>query len=145
MGGVKDEQLQCRSDINTLNIKVDKLENSIDDRVQQAVEEYRDRENRKCNIIVHQVPESSCKEAKDRNAEDTTVIEQLLVDIGVQDATASSVVRLGKRIPDRHRLMKVTLDSVPRKIQALKNAKKLRNTLKWKDIFITPDMTPKER
>ena len=145
LGGVKDEQLQCRSDINTLNTKVDKLENSIEDKVQQAVEEYRDRENRKCNIIVHQVPESSFQEAKDRNAEDTNIVNQLLADIGVQDATVSSVVRLGRRIPDRHRLMKVTLDSVPRKIQALRNAKKLRNTIKWKEVFITPDMTPKER
>ena len=145
LGGVKDEQLQCRSDINTLNTKVDKLENSIEDKVQQAVEEYRDRENRKFNIIVHQVPESSLQEAKDRNAEDTNIVNQLLADIGVQEATVSSVVRLGKRIPDRHRLMKVTLDSVPRKIQALRNAKKLQNTFKWKEVFITPDMTPKER
>ena len=57
----------------------------------------------------------------------------------------TSVVRLGKRIPDRHRLLKVTLDSVSRKIQVLRNAKKLRNTQNWKEIFITPDMTPRER
>ena len=52
LSGVKDEQTSCRSDINILNTKVVKLESSIDYKVQQAVEEYRDRENRKYNIIT---------------------------------------------------------------------------------------------
>jgi len=143
--GVKDEQSSCRSDIKTLKDKMDTLENSIDGKVQSAVEEYRDREARKCNLIVHQVPESSLPDAKERNAEDTAVVSQILVDIGVQDAKLESVVRLGKRIPDKHRLMKVTVDSVSSKIQALRNAKRLRNTQHWKEVFVTPDMTPKER
>ena len=36
-GVVKDEQIQCRSGINTLNTKVDKLENSIEDRVNKQL------------------------------------------------------------------------------------------------------------
>ena len=56
--------------------------------------------------------ESTQPEANDRVEEDKRNIEQLLSEIGIQDVTMTSVVRLGKRIPDRHRLLKVTLDSV---------------------------------
>ena len=69
LGGVKDDQMACRSNINTLNTKVEKLENSIDGKIQEAIEEYRDRESRKCNIIIHQVPESAHTNPEERNTE----------------------------------------------------------------------------
>lgn len=145
MNGVKDEQVTCRADIDKLNVKVEKLEDSIEDKVYEAVEEYRNRESRKCNIILHQIAESDKEDSKDRKAHDTKMVHKVLAAIEVEDVEIQSVVRLGKRDPFGDRLMKVSLGSVKQKSESLRNAKKLRNTNKWKEVYITPDMTPKER
>ena len=72
--GVKEEQLDSREQMEKLNTRVERLEESIDDKVQSAVDEYRAREARKTNVIIHNIPESECEEAADRRKEDNDVI-----------------------------------------------------------------------
>ena len=53
---VRDDQTQCKEDIIKLTEKVDDLEVTIDDKVQDALDNYKDHEARKCNIIIHNLP-----------------------------------------------------------------------------------------
>ena len=62
----------------------------------------------------------------------------------------TNAVRLGKKIntTDKVRLLKITVESEKEKASILRNAFKLRNRELPEHlgkIFITPDMTPKER
>ena len=144
--GVRDEQDSCKSEIGKLNTKVEKLENSIDTKVQEAIEEYREREARKYNVIIHNIPESKKEDSKDRISEDMESVDSMLEDgLDVSDVTVTSAVRLGKREEGKTRLLKVGVDSVKSKRNLLQNARKLRRTEAWKKVFITPDHTPKER
>ena len=144
--GVLDEQDSCKQEINKLSTKVDRLESSIESKVQEAIEDYREREARKCNVIIHNIPESNKNDSKERRHEDIQVINEMLEEgLNVDDATLQSVVRLGKRVEGKSRLLKVEVDSVKSKRNLLQNAKKLRRTETWKKVFITPDHTPKER
>ena len=50
----------------------------------QVIDEYRDRENRKLNIIVHKVPESVATESAARIAHDTKYVTDIanIIDAG---------------------------------------------------------------
>ena len=63
----------------------------------------------------------------------------------IEDLSIKTIVRLGKKEEGRTRLLKVALESVKRKREILTKAKKLREAERWKKVFVTPDLTPKER
>lgn len=143
---VKDDQDVCKSEISRIDSKVDRLEDSIDSKIHEAIEDYRERESRKCNVIVHNVPESSKQDGKERMDEDKEKIKTMMKDgMTIEDVTINSIVRLGKREEGKTRLLKVVVDSVKCKRALLLKAKKLRETDTWKKVFITPDYSPKER
>ena len=146
MQGIRDEQSETKVELGKLNLKVDNLESSIEVKVQEAIEAYRDRESRKCNVIIHNIPESKKLEAKERREEDLQEVGSLLEEgLELKDFQVQSIVRLGKRMEDKHRLIKVTVESVKTKREILSKTKKLKNEVKWSRIFVTPDLTPTER
>ena len=63
----------------------------------------------------------------------------------IEEVSIKNIVRLGKKEEDRTRLLKVTLESVKNKREILMKAKKLREAERWERVFVTPDLTPKER
>ena len=65
--------------------------------------------------------------------------------LGLEDVAVESTIRLGKREEEKTRLLRVTVESVKVKRSILQKAKKLRESEKWKSVFITPDLSPKER
>ena len=141
--GVKEEQIDSREQMKKLNTRVERLEESIDDKVQSAVDEYRARETRKTNVIIH-IPESECEEAADRRKEDNDAIEDLIHNgLDLDQVKLESIVRLGKKVEGKARLTKVQLDTVKNKRDAL-SAKTLRNTGSWSRVYVTPDLSPKE-
>jgi len=113
--------------------------------VTEAINEYREREYRKCNIILHNVPESNKENGGERKADDIAWIEklgnELQCTIPVKEA-----IRLGKKRLVKPRLLKVVLDSVRAKRNILTETGKLRNgNEEYKNIYITPDQSLKER
>ena len=144
--GVKQEQEESRVQMNQLNTRVERLEESIDDKVQKAIDNYREREARKFNVIIHNICEPTSEEAADRKVEDREqVVDMIENGLDVEQVEIQSIVRLGKKIEGKSRLTKVTLDSVKSKRELLNNAKKLRNSEKWGRVYITPDLSPHER
>ena len=116
--GVREDQVETKAEVTKLNIKVDKLEASIDTKVQDAIEAYRERENRKCNVIIHNIPESDKAESAVRKDDDVRELTQLFEDgLGVpyQDFEIKSTIRLGKKVDGKRRLIKVELGTVKTK------------------------------
>ena len=54
-------------------------------------------------------------------------------------------MRLRQTNPEKPRLLLITLEDISIKRSILKQATKLRNSSKWNEVFIFPDLTPKER
>ena len=110
------------------------------------ISEEKEREKRKLNLIVHNLPESTSAEASIRKSEDTQNVTSLFNKyIGV-NAHISNVTRIGKQT-GRPRLTKVTLSTREEKFKILHNRLNLRKkehpTYVTK-VFITPDLTPQE-
>ena len=86
------------------------------------------------------MPESTNADAVGRISHDTEAVLDITNKIGAGPVEVSSVVRLGKKVDGRRRLIKVRLSNMQQKHKVLANAKKLRSlSSTLQKVFITPD------
>ena len=83
------------------------------------IDEYRDRENHKLNIIVHNVPESVATESAARIAHDTNYITDIANIIDAWPVEILNITSLGKKLDDKPRLLKVQLSNLQQKRRIL--------------------------
>ena len=80
-----------------------------------VVDEQREREKRKLNMIIHNVSESTKETGPERKADCIATVNSLLHEhLGIS-ATISNAIRLGKK-SDRPRLLKISVASMQGKI-----------------------------
>ena len=66
-------------------------------------------------------------------------------EFNINKVNIDKVTRLGKLVKEKPRPLLVTLVDNSVRRQILRNAKTLRNSTTYKKVFISPDLTPKER
>ena len=110
--------------------------------VPSEIIEERDRERRKFNIIVQNLPESKQELPEDRKKEDIMEARCLLAAMKLTEIGVKSAVRLGKK-NDKPRPLLVTLDK--ERDQVLSRVKMIRKWKCWLKVWIDPDRTPKEQ
>ena len=134
-------QAQVSSNQSELSVE------SIATMTASLMSEEKEKEKRKLNIIIHNLPESTLEDAQARKQEDIKNINSLLTKyIGVS-TPISNAVRLGKKL-ESPRLLKVTVSTKEEKTLILRNRLKLRNKENPSNIlkvFITSDLTPLEQ
>ena len=115
--------------------------------VTKIVDEYRDIERRKWNVIVFNAPEPKSADISQRKTEDREFFNSLVEDIGIAPVDIADVTRLGAKVANKSRPLRVQLNNLSQRRSVLSNAKKLRNSSSrsFKEIFINPDLSPKER
>ena len=59
----------------------------------QVIKEYKDRESRKLNVILHNVPESDSTETSTRITHDTNIVADIADKIGIGLVDVSTTVR----------------------------------------------------
>lgn len=123
------------------------IERIVKEQVQKGINEYRERENRKFNLILHNVPESQKEDVEERRDEDIESADEIMAEIGCSDIKIETAIRLGKVTEGKTRLLKVRLPSSTKKRVALSNAKRLRQSSSdtLKKVFISPDLSPEAR
>ena len=111
-----------------------------------AVDEYVDRERRKKNLIIHNLPEPSDCPDTQRLTNDLQQVSSLLTsEFGVPENVASKPTRLGAPKANKPRLLRVEIGDLAAKREILRNATKLRASSKWSNVYVSPDLTLKER
>ncbi len=141
--------------LNKLTEAMEKREGNIEVLIETKVNRYMDekgeREKRECNVVFHNIPECTSEDTELRKKFDEERVDKVLDYLEIDEQQdCLKPVRLGKRssLPGgRPRLMKVTLNSASTRKKVLSKAKTLRNCRddNLSFIYITPDMTPKER
>jgi len=112
----------------------------------EVVDEYVDRERRKVNLIVHNLPESDATKLSDRVAHDISTFESIVAkDLKIEEARVTNAVRLGKVTQGHPRVLLLTMCSEHIKWKILNQATKLCDSSTWKKVYISPDLTAKER
>jgi hypothetical protein len=110
-----------------------------------TAEEYRERESRRLNVILHRVPESQDREAETRREANLMECSNILRSIGQGNRTTDVKLcrRLGER-SDEPRPLIVILRNESTRSALLESARLLRNT-DYADVSIVPDLTPTQR
>jgi hypothetical protein len=110
-----------------------------------TAEEYRERESRRLNVIMHRVPESLAREAETRRKADLLECSNILRSIGLGNRTADVKLcrRLGER-GDEPRPLIIILRNESTRTALLESARLLRNT-DYVDVSIVPNLTLTQR
>ena len=132
--------------IETLPAKVGVKDSSEATRAMSNVfDSFMDREKRKLNVVVHNLPEDDSETLAERTIRDQEIFKDVIKAGMNLNIHPTRSFRVGKKLDDRPRLLIVTLDSAETKIELLKMAPQLRYLTTWKRIYVTPDLSKKER
>ena len=104
-----------------------------------VIDEISDRNHRKNNLILHNCPEGADLSA-DKELFTTLCSTAFDLSVGID-----KVLRLGRRLEGKHRLLLVKLTSEGDKYDILSQAPHLRFHDQYKMVFVSHDMTQSER
>ena len=116
--------------------------------LEKQLQELEDRERRKCNLVVFNIPELSTGTNDDKRQHDVEELRSIMLELNVETALTNPV-RLGPKKSDMKypRPLRITVEKETTKWHILKEAKNLKNAgeEKVKNVFFKRDMTLLER
>ena len=109
------------------------------------LQSFMDKDKRKFNIVVYNLPESPDADISARNQHDVATFVSIVKECLRLDVRVTKSFRAGKINSEKPRTLVLTLDDMGTKVQILEKAYKLSHSSKWRRIYIAPDRTLKER
>ena len=144
----------CDRMVEKVNAKIDALprhsaakDTSEASKVMSTVfDNFIDKEKRKLNVVVHNLPElDATASLSERSEKDRELFKDIIKEGLNLIIHPTHSFRVGKKVGDNPRLLIVTLEDVDTKAELLKMAPQLRYLTSWKRIYVTPDLSKKER
>lgn len=111
----------------------------------KVFDNFLDKDRRKNNLVVHNLPESKGTSQTERSQGDIRMFQEMIKESFRMSVSVARSFRVGKATETRARLLIVTLETPGVKQDVLRMAPQLRQSEKWGNIYITPDLTPAER
>jgi len=91
-----ERRVKCfEDDIGEMKI-TDELKDFIDSKIKECISAYKERDLRKTNIIIHNLPEADKASPEDRKQEDEQNIMIMARKIKVPDVDIKFIIRLGE-------------------------------------------------
>lgn len=128
----------------------DCVQGAVQVQLQEDLAEQEDIKRRKNNVVLHGLREPAGDDADSRKAADDDQIMELFHELGCDDVSVDSVVRLGKRTEDEQakpRPLLLRMASEEQKDKVLRQSKNLRMKYATEPnrLFVHQDLTPKQR
>ena len=112
--------------------------------VARIVDNVFDKEKRKNNIVVHNLPEAEANSHAERMEQDRSKFTQLVKDEFHLIVRVTKSFRIGKAVAGKNRLLIVTVDGEESKWDILRQAPRLRHSELWPRVYLSPDLTRSE-
>ena len=106
---------------------------------------FLEKEKRKLNVVMHNIPESDGGNYTERMEMDKGKFQEVIKDGLRLNARVTKAYRVVKPGHEKPRLLIVGLENAEVKADILKLAPQLRMSDRWRGVFISPDLTWKER
>lgn len=113
--------------------------------IAQVFDRFLDKNKRARNLVVHNLPEQNGGSQAEKSQADIALFTSMIKESLSMNVRATRSFRAGKVVPNKHRLLIVTLEHEEFKHEILKMSTQIKSDQKWKRIFITPDLTYAER
>lgn len=113
---------------------------------EEILQEMNERQRRKCNVVVFGFKEDVITGVQSRADRDKNNIADMLREISVPENVCVKAIRIGKADHNRNtpRPIKVTVNDEFLTHEIIRKAKNLSNTVRYKDIRISLDRTPRQ-
>ena len=131
--------------VDSLSCSSSKGQSDSSKDIHTAVSSVLDKERRKLNVVVSNIPESTPTSTETREEHDLRKFVNIIRDNLKLHIRAAKCHRAGKLQEDRPRLLVVTLENFETKQELLKMSSQLRNFPELKNMYVNPDLTPEER
>ena len=146
-------QGSCAKVMETVTAKLDAIPKQVQAKpsvnnaqeIAGVFDNFLDKEKRKLNVVVHNIPESAGNSVKEKADKDANQFKVMVQDEFKLNVQVTKAFRVGKSDPDKPRLLVVALENVDTKLDILKQASELRHSNEWRNVYITPDLTWQER
>ena len=127
------------------NLK-EKIDEKMNDATTVCLDEFREREGRKLNIMLFNVPESEKEDPEEKKKDDLEFLRILMSEIKLT-VPFSQVIRIGvtEKMHGKPRPMRARTTCITDQRNILKAASILKDTEDYKDMYIKKDETPLER
>ena len=109
------------------------------------LDSFLDKEQRKMNLVIHNLQESHGDNVHERATRDAEKVTTMVREVFKIVIHITRCFRVGRKRDDKPRLLIISLDDIGTKHEILKNARELRNVDGYGNIFISPDLTKSER
>ena len=128
----------------------EKIEEAVDRKVTEVLEESKEKEQRKLNITVANLPESMVGTVKERRREDSEKVKHLVKKItNIEGGDLRDPIRLGPILIGqnvRPRLLRMVVRTEEMKAEIMRNVYRLNEGVEFADrVYINQDSTPRER
>lgn len=128
----------------------DCVQGAVQVQLQEDLAEQEDIKRRKNNVVLHGLQEPTGEDAASRKEADGNQIMELFHELGCDDVSVDSVIRLGKMPEDEQakpRPLLLRMASEEQKDKVLRQSKNLRMKYPAEPnrLFIHQDLTPKQR
>lgn len=113
--------------------------------VSKVFDDFLDKNKRARNLVIHNFPEQEGSTVVERSQADMSLFSSMIKETLHMNVRPTKSFRAGKFIPNKDRLLIITLENEDVKYDVLRMASQLRTCEGWRRVFITPDLTYKER
>ena len=133
------------------------LENAIKTHVTETLDEIKDKEERKCNLMMFNVTESSKTNINEESTDDLQSVKNILQhtnpelnDTVINQLSCNNMKRLGRKSAStdeessKARPLKITLPDESTKFKILRNSHKLKTFKKNEKVGLKPDLTKQQ-
>ena len=149
---ISNVEIKFSNEAQSLKAQIEASESGIERKIQeklsssadQNIKEMEERERRKCNIMIFNMPESGSQDKDECIMHDKKLVNQILEEIEIP-AKVCNMYRVGGSESSNARPLRVILASADEQKKVLNAAVKLKSNAAFKDIFINKDLTPLER
>jgi hypothetical protein len=134
------ELKKLQKDMQGMKVEIESAVNNSVRNVKVDVEEALEIERRKCNLVIHGMPETDAEQ-------DVGCVVEMMDEVLHMDFTRNvdKVERIGRLVEGRVRPLRVMLKRLEGKKEILARAKLLKEVEKFKKMFISPDLTRKQQ
>ena len=109
------------------------------------LDSFLDKEQKKMYLVIHNMEESSGKDARERASKDAEKFKAMIRETMRIVVHTTKCFRVGRKREGKPRLLIISVDDLDTKHEILRHARDLRSTDEYGNIFITPDLTKSER
>lgn len=140
--------ISLRDEVKVIKNNLQTAESCSFDRdlfLEEVIQELDDRNKRKRNVLIFGLNEqSSSMAAQEVKINDTRAVQDVLRSLSPDSNAHYEVQRLGRADPAKSRPLKVTFQDENVAIDFIKRARELRNNVRFKNVFLSPDRTPRQ-